>query len=164
MWLAGICARRRTHFLLLRQKKVSKEKAPLLSVSLRCATGNLRCFGRGACRRTRYALRATLKQLRQIRTRKHARFDAHAAPRPALLGTARREPATRAIAALGLAIAARGACARVCEAERSDGPCQAVHPLEAAPAAWCVRGEHGRRSAHASSSDLPQVSERSAGG
>jgi len=32
-----------THFLLLRQKKVSKEKATPLSASLRCATGNLRC-------------------------------------------------------------------------------------------------------------------------
>ena len=29
--------------LLLRQEKVSKEKATLLSASLRCATGNLRC-------------------------------------------------------------------------------------------------------------------------
>jgi hypothetical protein len=32
-----------THFLLLRQKKVSKEKATLLSASLRFAAGNLRC-------------------------------------------------------------------------------------------------------------------------
>ena len=35
--------RRATHFLLLRQEKVSKEKATLLSASLRCAAGNLRC-------------------------------------------------------------------------------------------------------------------------
>ena len=32
-----------THFLLLRQEKVSKEKATLLSATLRCATGTLRC-------------------------------------------------------------------------------------------------------------------------
>jgi len=32
-----------TNFLLLRQKKVSKEKATLLPVSLRGAKGNLRC-------------------------------------------------------------------------------------------------------------------------
>jgi hypothetical protein len=32
-----------THFLLRRQKKVSKEKATLLSASLRFAAGNLRC-------------------------------------------------------------------------------------------------------------------------
>ena len=43
---AGLGCRERPtapHFLLLRQKKVSKEKATLLSASLRCATGNLRC-------------------------------------------------------------------------------------------------------------------------
>ncbi|MDR3368225.1 hypothetical protein [Rhodoferax sp.] len=40
--VAGMCARLRTHFLLLRQKKVSKEKATPLSATLRCATGNLR--------------------------------------------------------------------------------------------------------------------------
>ena len=34
-----------THFFLLRQKKVSKEKATPLSASLRFAAGNLRCSG-----------------------------------------------------------------------------------------------------------------------
>ncbi|SDI88713.1 hypothetical protein SAMN05444748_10815 [Variovorax sp. OV700] len=52
---AGISARRRTYFLLLRQKKVSKEKATLLSASLRCATGNLRCSTPAGVRRTRFA-------------------------------------------------------------------------------------------------------------
>jgi len=47
-----------TDFLLLRQKKVSKEKATLLPVSLRCAPGNLRCSITGWGRRTRYALAA----------------------------------------------------------------------------------------------------------
>ncbi len=42
MWLAGMCARRRSNFLLSRQEKVTKEKATLLSVSLRFAAGNLR--------------------------------------------------------------------------------------------------------------------------
>ena len=41
--LAGMCARRRSHFLSLRRKKVTKERATPLSASLRCATGNLRC-------------------------------------------------------------------------------------------------------------------------
>ena len=36
-------ARHATHFLLLRQKKVSKEKATLVPASLRFAAGNLRC-------------------------------------------------------------------------------------------------------------------------
>ncbi len=40
---AGECARRRSNFLLLRQKKVTKEKATPLSASLRFASGNLRC-------------------------------------------------------------------------------------------------------------------------
>ena len=38
---AGMCARRRTYFLLLRQKKVGKEKATPLAVSLRFAAGSL---------------------------------------------------------------------------------------------------------------------------
>ncbi len=40
---AGVCARRRSNFLLPRQKKVTKEKATLQAASLRCAAGNLRC-------------------------------------------------------------------------------------------------------------------------
>ena len=65
--------------------------------------------------------------------------------------------AIRAIAALGLACAARGACAR------KVGPSAAMArvdvrlldvrlsiPLLDAPAAGRLRGEHGRRSAHAS--------------
>jgi hypothetical protein len=38
-----VSARRPICFLLLRQKKVAQEKATLVCVSLRCATGNLRC-------------------------------------------------------------------------------------------------------------------------
>ena len=38
-----VSPRRATYFLLLRQKKVSKRKATLLSASLRFATGSLRC-------------------------------------------------------------------------------------------------------------------------
>ncbi|TXJ04834.1 MAG: hypothetical protein E6Q29_14145 [Alicycliphilus sp.] len=77
MLLAGICARRRTYLSLLRQRKVGQRKTTLLSVSLRFATGNLRC----SC-------------------------------------------AIRAIAALG---PIRHSTPH--EAERSDGPCRAVHPL-----------------------------------
>jgi hypothetical protein len=39
----GACARRRSNFLLRRQKKVTKEKATLHAASLRFAAGNLRC-------------------------------------------------------------------------------------------------------------------------
>ena len=38
-----MCARRRTYLLLLRQKKVGQEKTTPLPVSLRFATGSLRC-------------------------------------------------------------------------------------------------------------------------
>jgi len=50
-----VSPRRATHFLLLRQKKVSKEKATLLSASLRFAAGNLRCSRFAGSRRTRFA-------------------------------------------------------------------------------------------------------------
>ena len=108
MWLAGICARRRTHFLLLRQKKVSKEKATLLSVSLRCATGNLR-YGP--------LLRSAWPSRREA---------------PARSGP------SAAMARVGL-----------------------FNPLGCA---WggVLAGWHGRPSAHASCSDLPRLSERSA--
>ncbi|SFU77395.1 hypothetical protein SAMN05216350_1051 [Polaromonas sp. YR568] len=52
--LAGGCPAA-THFLLLRQKKVSKEKATLLSASLRFATGNLRCSVQPGSKTTRFA-------------------------------------------------------------------------------------------------------------
>jgi len=82
-----VSPRRATYFLLLRQKKVGKEKATLLSVSLRFATGNLRCSAQEGVRRTRFAQTAA----------------ALIPPAPALLGTARREwgmPSLRS--ALGL--------------------------------------------------------------
>ena len=47
---AGECARQRSHLLLLRQKNLAQEKAAPLAVSLRFATGNLRClYGRLPC-------------------------------------------------------------------------------------------------------------------
>ena len=47
-------------------------------------------------------------------------------------------------------------------AEQRDGPCgcSAVHPLLAAPASGRLRGEHARRSAHASLTDSPWLSKR----
>ncbi len=137
-----VSPRRATYFLLLRQKKVGKEKATLLSVSLRFATGNLRCSAQEGVRRTRFAQTAA----------------ALIPPAPALLGTARRErnaPSLRsAFEQPGLAFAslcrvfnpsepnktkapfqarqARSAC-RALVAERSKGPCVST-PL------WLRRG------------------------
>jgi hypothetical protein len=48
-----VSARRPSSFLLLRQKKRTKEKAPLVCVSLRCAAGNLRCSQQAGSLQTR---------------------------------------------------------------------------------------------------------------
>ena len=67
-WLgagAGLSPRRATHFLLLRQKKVSKEKATPLSASLRFASGNLRC-SRPAGSRSNSLRCASLRQSRAL--------------------------------------------------------------------------------------------------
>ncbi|RIX80943.1 hypothetical protein D3H34_11720 [Acidovorax cavernicola] len=115
-----VSPRRATYFLLLRQKKVSKEKATPLSASLRFATGNLRCSHFAGSRRTRFAQTAASPDPRNA----------------ALLGAARGEGRGRPIAALGprrafalLGPGFRGESARpseakarvVLEAERSDG-------------------------------------------
>jgi hypothetical protein len=103
-----VSPRRASYFLLLRQKKVAKEKATLLSASLRFATGNLRCSRFAGSRRTRFAQTA-------------ASPDPRNAP---LLGAARRawgSGTERAIAALGL-LAVEGAVRlQPPRAERSDG-------------------------------------------
>jgi hypothetical protein len=55
-FVAGrVSARRPTHFLLLRQEKVSKEKATRVRVSLRYAKGNLRCSQQAGGSQTRFA-------------------------------------------------------------------------------------------------------------
>ena len=93
MSLAGRCARRRTHFLLLRQKKVSKEKATPLPVSLRFAPGNLRCSCLQWCCGTRFALArsAQTAAASQMTMLGHVPL-----PKPtavtALLGTGRGDP------------------------------------------------------------------------
>ena len=57
-------ARHATHFLLLRQKKVSKEKATLVSASLRFATGNLRCSAQPGSKTTRLRLKQVFALIR----------------------------------------------------------------------------------------------------
>ena len=75
----------------------------------------------GVCRITHCALRAPFGQMRQVSSRSMGAATPMPTPCTALLGTARREPAIRAIAALGLERA--GATRREGGAERSDGPC-----------------------------------------
>ncbi|VTU26225.1 hypothetical protein H4CHR_01753 [Variovorax sp. PBS-H4] len=52
---AGASSRQPSHFLLLRQKKVTKEKATPLAATLRFATGNLRCSLFAGSAQTRFA-------------------------------------------------------------------------------------------------------------
>ena len=166
-------ARHASNFLSLRRKKVTKERATLLRASLRFATGNLRCSVRvcAAELTARCALRSNNcgKSVHEVRvscgTRTHT---LPCASRHAQKGP-RSRTSIRAIAALGRACAARGACARKIGPSEAKARvavrlfgCSAVHPLLAAPAAGQLRGEHGRPRAHASSSDSPWLSERRA--
>ena len=208
-------ARRASNFLLLRQKKVTKEKATPSLRPLRGAKGQT-CVGTLAgCAVELTALRCSFVQTSTAsQFTKHARSDARATPQPprrrrsqqgwdsrtanihsghrcarpiesaslnlkypfglslskpcAALRQAQRER-FKQIRAVSIACAARGACARETEpsaAQRSNGPCGC--PIRGFPSgcAWGAQGAgwHARRSAHASSSDSPQLFERSAAG
>ena len=103
MLLAGMCARRRSHFLLFRQKKVTKEKATPLAASLRFAAGNLRCSRTGCAAELAARLRASLRQPQRVRSRSVCILRCTRSPRP-LRSSAHpegRRATTRAIAALG---------------------------------------------------------------
>ena len=86
---------------------------------------------------------------------------AHARPTPCASRHGQKGLAG-SVPSLRLAWHAQRAAPAFFGAERSDGPCRAVQPPGAAPGAGCLRGEHARRSAHASWTDLPRLSERSA--
>ena len=96
-----MCARRRTYFLLLRQKKVGKEKATLLAATLRFAAGDLRRDAVGVRCRTRCALRAALGQLQRVRSRssccrtRHSCHPAIAASQAHPEGTHQNGPSLR---------------------------------------------------------------------
>ena len=92
---AGVCARRRSNFLLRRQEKVTKEKATLLR-----ASPSLR-YGATCDARSGGAPQNSLRAARSVQTAAASQCTkcvcptAHArTPCPALLGTPRREPAT----------------------------------------------------------------------
>ena len=122
-------------------------------------------LAQGVRRRTHCALRAPFKQLRQVSARS-ACVLRHTHPPPALRFSARTEgnPANihsgHRVARPSLRSAwhlrQRGG------AERSNGPCgcSAVHPPAGCACGGVVAGWHGRRSAHASCSDSPWLSER----
>ena len=116
---------------------------------------------RGACRRTRYAPAA----LRSNNCGKsdHEGWRPAAPARPAPCASRHGQKGTRDTGhRCARPPTARALRAAQRQAERSDGPCRAVQPPGAAPGAGCLRGGHARRSAHASWTDLPRLSERSA--
>jgi hypothetical protein len=146
-------ARHASPFLLGRQKKGTKEKATLLS-----ATPSLR-YGATWGARSRGAPQNSLRAgalrsnncgesdpgARALRRACHpvpCAPQAHTEGNP---GSGHPHGPLLRCAALGRAVAARGACARESGAEQSDGPCGclAVHPLLAAPAAGRLRGGMG---------------------
>ncbi len=119
---AGLSPRRASNFLLLRQKKVTKEKATPSLRPLRFATGQT-CVGAVAGCAVELALRCARRSdnhgesvheawaLRRPCSPRN-RPAAGAASRGLDIRTSNSRTATRAIAALGPACAARGACAR----------------------------------------------------
>ena len=155
-------ARQASNFLSRRRKKVTKERATLLS-----ATPALR-YGATWGARSRGAPWNSLCAARAAQTAtasqftKHARSDARATPRPARprhiqKGTRESDIHTGHCFAALRSAPSRGrkrhALRRPSRAQRWPvwlSGCSAVHPLLAAPAAGRLRGGHGRRSAHAS--------------
>ena len=141
MWPAGTRPGGRGTFLCFAKEKYPKERRPQVCDPYAYATGQPAVLAHGVRRGTHCAPAA-------LRSDNHGESvnKAWALGRPctphALRSSARPEgnPAIRAIAALGLVCAARGACARECEAERSDGPCRAVQTPVAAPGAGRLRG------------------------
>ena len=142
--------RRARYFSLLRQRKVPKRKATPSLRPLRGAKGQT-CGEAVAGCAVELALRsrAPLRHPRRVRARSMgATTPMPPRNRPAA-GAASRggEPniqtATRAIAALGPACAARGACARETgpsAAQRSNGPCGCPLPGFPSGCAWGAQG------------------------
>ena len=152
---AGLSPRQATHFLLLRQKKVSKEKATPSLRPLRFAPGQTCVVSVAGC-----AVELALRCARRSDSHGESEHEAWALRRPcsphnrpaagaASRGWAAEHPnsrtATRAFASLGTACAARGACARETvpsAAQRSNGPCGC--PLPGFPSG-CAEERSGQR-------------------
>ena len=154
----------RVTFFCFAKRKSPKKRRPPVCDPHAVRGGNLRRGGCGVRRGTRFALRAPLGQPRRVSSRStraptrvppRNRPAAGAASRGLGSRTSNGRTATRAIAALGRACAARGACAREMgpsAAQRSKGPCGCPLPGFPSVCAWGAQGAgwHARRSAHAS--------------
>ena len=144
---AGLSPRRATHFLLLRQKKVSKEKATPLSASPALRYGaTCGARGRGAPQNSLRALALRSDNCGESVHEARVSCGTRATPPSALLGAYRGDgvrTSIRAIASLGPV--PRAQAPRADRVERSEDPsgCLAVRlptPLLAAPAAGRLRG------------------------
>ena len=131
----------------LRQKKVTKEKATPSLRPLRCATGQT-CGGAVAGCAVELALRwrAPLGQPRRVSSRGMGAATRMLTPQPPRrrrsqqgVGQPNIQTSTLAIAALGRACAARGACAR------EMGPSEAMARMDVRRVPFCMRlGRAGR--------------------
>jgi hypothetical protein len=146
-----MCARRRSNFLLLRQKKVTKEKAPPSLRPLRFATGQT-CVGAvaGCAVELALLLRSAARTATASQITKHARSDARAHPataptqaQPAGGGQPNIQTSARAVAALGPATTAPSArrLRPRSGAERSDGPSGCLLPIPSV----CAEERSGQR-------------------
>ena len=166
-----VSPRRARYFSLLRQRKVPQRKAPLLCVSLRCATGNLRCSGGGCCRRTHYALARSVqtccgKSEHEVRvscgTRTH---PPPCASRHAQKGAGNQSGHRCARPSPGSALRIAGAAAR---SARDAGRAKQWPVCGCSPLAGCACGgvlagcACVPKDTHASCTDSPRMSERSA--
>ena len=131
-------------FFCFAKRKSPKKRRPYCPCPLRFAPGQPAMLPHGVCRGTHCAPTA-------LRSDNHGKLDheacvsfgTHAHPlrcasRHGQKGTHRT--AKRAIAALGLALAARSACAPSGRAQRWPVRFAAFNPLLAAPASGCLRG------------------------
>ena len=154
---AGLCARRRSGFLLLRQKKVTKEKAPLLCVTPTLARrGNLRCSVRRCA--AELAARCALRSNNCGESVHEVGVSFGTPTHPLPCASRHAQKGTR-----GADIHPGHRCARprferasatrcADRAERSDGPCgcPAVQTPAGCACGGAVAGWHARRSARAS--------------
>ena len=176
-----MCARRRTYFLFAQKESRQRKSAPQ-SASLRFAAGNLRCsvLG-GAAELTAFGLWPNSVQTAAAsQITKCVCPSAHApTPGPALLGAARRggsgdRDGCCFAAAPGVGDARGARCRRAVQppwraersegpqAERSKGPCGArSHPLLTVPRSAEAGVARVPKDTRASSSDSPQMFERS---
>ena len=169
---AGLSPRRARYFSLLRQRKVPKRKATPLSASPALRYGAT-CGARGRCA-LRNSLRAdALRSNSRSESVHEARVSCgtRATPPAALLGASRgargtKHPHGPLLRSVQLAERVALAPARRCRAQQWPEWMLAVRLFGCPTPAGCacggaVAGWHGRRSAHASCSDSPWMSERS---